>query len=80
MEHRTLAGRAVPVVGMGTSNTFDVPAVDDARQRVTDIALEAGATFVDSSPMYGNAERILGAGVGCSATGGHRCDQGLDPG
>ena len=64
MEHRPLAGRDVPVVGMGTSETFDVPAVDEARQRVTDTALDAGATFVDSSPMYGNAERILGATLG----------------
>ena len=64
MEHRPFAGRDVPVVGMGTSGTFDVPAVDDLRQRVTDTALDAGATFVDSSPMYGNAERILGATLG----------------
>ena len=49
---------------MGTSKTFDVAAVDDARQRITDTALDAGATFVDSSPMYGNAERILGATLG----------------
>ena len=49
---------------MGTSKTFDVPAVDDARQRITDTALDTGARFVDSSPMYGNAERILGATLG----------------
>ena len=49
---------------MGTSKTFDVPAVDDARQRITDTALDTGRPFVDSSPMYGNAERILGATLG----------------
>ena len=32
-----------------------------ARQQVTDTALDPGAKFVDSSPMYGHAERILGA-------------------
>jgi aryl-alcohol dehydrogenase-like predicted oxidoreductase len=48
---------------MGTSHTYDVPAVDDVRQRVTDTALDLGATFVDSSPMYGHAERILGATI-----------------
>lgn len=64
MEHRTLAGLDVPVIGMGTSQTFDVPDVDDARQRTTDAALDAGAGFVDSSPMYGHAERILGATLG----------------
>ena len=63
MEHRPLASRQVPVVGMGTSKTFDVTVVDDVRQRITDTALDAGATFVDSSPMYGNAERILGATI-----------------
>jgi aryl-alcohol dehydrogenase-like predicted oxidoreductase len=63
MEHRPFAGREVPVIGMGTSKTFDVRHVDDDRQRITDTALDAGATFVDSSPMYGNAERILGATI-----------------
>ena len=64
VEHRRLAGLDVPVVGMGTSQTFDVPHVDEIRQRITDAALDHGATFVDSSPMYGNAERILGATLG----------------
>src|SRR5262245_16242340 len=64
MEHRPFAGLEVPVVGMGTSRTFDVPDVDDSRQQVTDNALAGGATFVDSSPMYGRAERILGATLG----------------
>lgn len=65
MEHRTLApGLDVPVVGMGTSKTFDVPEVDDIRQAVTDTALATGARFVDSSPMYGEAERILGLTLG----------------
>jgi predicted oxidoreductase len=66
VEHRPLAGLDVPVVGMGTSRTFDVSSVDDARQRVTDNAVSTGATFVDSSPMYGHAERILGARHGLS--------------
>jgi len=63
MEHRPFAGRTVPTIGMGTSKTFDVPAVDDVRQATTDTALDTGAVFVDSSPMYGNAERILGATI-----------------
>jgi aryl-alcohol dehydrogenase-like predicted oxidoreductase len=63
MEHRQFAGLTVAVVGMGTSKTFDVPTVDERRQRVTDAALDAGANFVDSSPMYGHAERTLGATI-----------------
>ncbi len=61
VEHRPFAGLEVPVVGMGTSKTYDVPSVDETRRQITTIALDAGATFVDSSPMYGAAERILGA-------------------
>jgi aryl-alcohol dehydrogenase-like predicted oxidoreductase len=64
MEHRPFAGREVPVIGMGTSETYDVPAPDDTRQRVTDAALAGGAVFIDSSPMYGAAERVLGATLG----------------
>jgi aryl-alcohol dehydrogenase-like predicted oxidoreductase len=64
MEHRRVAQLDVPVIGMGTSKTFDVPELDEARQAVTDAALGGGATFVDSSPMYGAAERILGAALG----------------
>ncbi len=64
MEKRTLgkSGLIVPVVGMGTWRTFDVRgagAEADAR-RVVDEALAAGANFFDSSPMYGEAERVLG--------------------
>lgn len=64
MERRALgrSGIEVPVVGVGTWNTFDVrgPAAEaDAKARV-DEALEAGANLFDSSPMYGEAERVLG--------------------
>jgi aryl-alcohol dehydrogenase-like predicted oxidoreductase len=54
-------GLHVPVVGMGTWQTFDVTGSEaDKRNRVTDAAFEMGATFFDSSPMYGEAERVLG--------------------
>lgn len=50
---------------MGTWNTFDVRgARDEAHARqVVDVALDGGATFFDSSPMYGEAERVLGAAL-----------------
>jgi aryl-alcohol dehydrogenase-like predicted oxidoreductase len=63
MEHRAFgrSGLQVPVVGMGTWQTFDVRgAAAAARTSVTDAAFETGATFFDSSPMYGEAERVLG--------------------
>ena len=63
MEHRAFGetGLRVPVVGMGTWQTFDVRGkAEEARLLVTDAAFETGATFFDSSPMYGEAERVLG--------------------
>lgn len=57
METRRLG----PVVGLGTYRTFDG---DVARaQAVVDAALAAGVTGFDSSPMYGSAERSLGAAL-----------------
>jgi len=51
---------------MGTWRTFDVRGQQaEARARaVVECALEAGADFFDSSPMYGEAERVLGAALG----------------
>lgn len=67
MEYRVLgqAGLRVPVVGMGTWQTFDVRGggVESARREVVGAALESGACFFDSSPMYGEAERVLGAAL-----------------
>jgi aryl-alcohol dehydrogenase-like predicted oxidoreductase len=50
----------VPVVGMGTWQSYDVR--DPALVRpVTDAVLAHGARLFDSSPMYGSAERVLAA-------------------
>jgi aryl-alcohol dehydrogenase-like predicted oxidoreductase len=64
MERRTLGpnGFKVPVVGMGTSRTFDVRgrAAEATSRRIVEEALDVGANLFDSSPMYGEAERVLG--------------------
>jgi aryl-alcohol dehydrogenase-like predicted oxidoreductase len=58
-------GLRVPVVGVGTWRTFDVrgPAAEANVRRVVDAALAGGARLFDSSPMYGQAERVLGAAL-----------------
>lgn len=64
MEQRLLgnAGLAVPVIGLGTWRTFDVSGqqAESHARVVVDHAFAAGTTFFDSSPMYGQAERVLG--------------------
>src|SRR2546425_537565 len=65
MESRRLGRTAleVSVIGIGTWQSYDVrdPA---AVQPITDAVLAHGATFFDSSPMYGAAERVLAATLG----------------
>src|SRR4051812_10399398 len=54
---------SLPVIGMGTWNTFDVGASTDERQPLLDVLrtfYRAGASVIDSSPMYGNAESVTG--------------------
>ena len=59
------SGWRVPVVGLGTWQTFDVaPERLPAARAVVDALIEDGGTLVDSSPMYGRAEAILGSALG----------------
>ncbi len=64
MEERPLgrSGLRLPVIGMGTWRTFDVRDADGERAAtsVVDAALAAGVRLMDSSPMYGAAEAVLG--------------------
>lgn len=57
------SGEALPVVGLGTYLNFDVqPASADyqALPAVLDALFAAGGSVIDSSPMYGRAERSTG--------------------
>jgi aryl-alcohol dehydrogenase-like predicted oxidoreductase len=63
MERRAFGGTGldVPVVGLGTWAVFDLPDGDQATaDAVVDAAFLGGARVVDTSPMYGRAERVLG--------------------
>lgn len=57
-------GERIPVVGLGTWQTFDVNIEHEAFRRprleVLRALLEAGASVIDSSPMYGRAEAVVG--------------------
>ena len=62
MERRRLGadGPLLPVVGMGTWMSLDVRGPDEAeRHAVVHEALDAGTALFDSSPMYGESERVL---------------------
>lgn len=53
----------LPVIGMGTWITFDVTGNPDAmaeRGQVLQAFFDLGGTVIDSSPMYGSAEYVLG--------------------
>jgi len=57
------SGEAIPVVGMGSSRTFDhlnEPAMHGQLLEVLEIFFKMGGSLIDSSPMYGSAEALLG--------------------
>lgn len=56
-------GETLPVVGCGTWQTFDVgpSAAERApRAEVLKVLFEAGGSVIDSSPMYGRSEGVVG--------------------
>jgi aryl-alcohol dehydrogenase-like predicted oxidoreductase len=64
MQVRKLGNNGVEVsaVGLGTWQVLDVRGreQEEARHEVVRAALDSGVTLFDSSPMYGEAERVLG--------------------
>ncbi len=55
------SGEPLPVIGLGTWQTFDVG--DDARAPLAEVLaafLDGGGRVIDSSPMYGRAETVVG--------------------
>jgi diketogulonate reductase-like aldo/keto reductase len=56
-------GELLPVIGLGTWQTFDVGNNASARAPLRDVLREfvkLGASVVDSSPMYGRSESVVG--------------------
>lgn len=57
------SGEHIPVIGMGTSRTFDIGNDPVGRQqlgRVLQTFFNKGGAVIDSSPMYGSAETVVG--------------------
>ncbi|MHB0982649.1 MAG: aldo/keto reductase [Thiobacillus sp.] len=60
------SGEAVPRVGLGTWITFNVGnarAARDARAQVMRAFFLAGGRLIDSSPMYGSSQEVIGYGL-----------------
>jgi diketogulonate reductase-like aldo/keto reductase len=57
------SGAPLPVIGLGTYKGFDVSLRDKGRAALGGVLgtlLAAGSSVIDSSPMYGRAEGVLG--------------------
>jgi diketogulonate reductase-like aldo/keto reductase len=57
------SGEKLPVVGLGTWQTFDVGESESERtplKSVLKTLIEKGGSVVDSSPMYGSSEEVVG--------------------
>ena len=56
-------GERIPVIGMGTSRTFDAAgdtALISRLEEVLQAFFDHGGALIDSSPMYGSAEQVVG--------------------
>lgn len=58
------SGEKIPAIGMGTWQTFDVGNSASKRENLEEILklfVELGGKVIDSSPMYGSSEEVVGA-------------------
>ncbi len=59
-------GETIPVIGLGTWITFNVgddPVLRDECAGVMDAFFESGGRMIDSSPMYGSSQPVIGYGL-----------------
>ena len=57
------SGEKLPVIGLGTWRAFDVDLTAEIRSQLEDVLsrfVELGGRVIDSSPMYGRAEQVIG--------------------
>ena len=56
-------GEKLPVIGLGSALTFDVPTRSPQAKTVGEVLalfVQRGGKLVDTSPAYGNAESLIG--------------------
>src|SRR5262245_42714311 len=59
-------GEQIPAIGLGTWITFNVgndERLRSARAQVMQTFFDRGGTLIDSSPMYGSSEAVIGYGL-----------------
>jgi len=57
------SGEMLPIVGLGTWQTFDVQISSSVMKQLKQVLIEMntkGGKLIDSSPMYGNSEKVVG--------------------
>lgn len=60
------SGEQLPVIGLGSARTFDVAQAGGQQENCTRIMqafFEMGGGMIDSSPMYGRSEGVIGRGL-----------------
>ncbi|MDX1404375.1 MAG: aldo/keto reductase [Woeseiaceae bacterium] len=65
MSTRTIPGtdEAIPVIGLGTWEVFDVAGTAEEmelRRQIVEMLIDKGGSLIDSSPMYNRSEKIVG--------------------
>src|SRR5690606_26586313 len=58
------SGEQLPVIGMGTSGSFEVGTSDSVRAPLREVLARffaGGGALIDTAPSYGTAEDVLGA-------------------
>ena len=60
-------GETIPVIGIGTSGSYEVPLDSPEFETLKDVVkvfFEGGGSLIDTSPNYSNAEDVVGALLG----------------
>lgn len=60
------SGEVLPLIGLGSWITFNVGNDQQARNNVTEVVrafFQLGGRMIDSSPMYGSSEEVIGASL-----------------